>query len=243
MTAPARAALLTPQFIQDLFDIAPGYTRIPFKASHFTTGLYQRYAIPFPARLVRASPRRQATFFFGRLCARAAISRCCAQATPTPLATTAYGYPQWPPGLVGSISHTSHCAVAVVAPAHDLLGVGIDCENIMTAEKAMKLQYRVLCEEEVALVRATPLPDPLVITLLFSMKESLYKALFPLTHTFLGFQDVIVQQLDVRQGKALLALKPHLAVHSLPQHIFPLRFSVGHDHVVSGVEVKRVTPH
>ena len=41
--------------------------------------------------------------------------------------------PHWPPGFIGSLAHDSEFAVAAVAPAASILGVGIDVEPAAAA--------------------------------------------------------------------------------------------------------------
>src|ERR1700722_6775796 len=80
------------------------------------------------AAIARAVPRRRAEFATGRRLAREALARlgCLAASLPPDSA----GMPQWPTGFVGTISHSGQLCVAVVGRAHNLLGIGIDLEEI-----------------------------------------------------------------------------------------------------------------
>ena len=94
--------------------------------------------------------------------------------------------PRWPPGFVGSLAHDREFAVATVAPAASILGVGIDVEP------------RLPLPEELLDIIATPgeraqLKGDLVFArLLFCMKEAVYKATNPIDGVFLEHHDVEV---------------------------------------------------
>jgi 4'-phosphopantetheinyl transferase EntD len=103
---------------------------------------------------------------------------------PADLPRLASGAPAWPAGYVGSLAHDEAVAVAAVAPAAGILGVGIDIEPPLP-----------LPAELLALV-ATPAErdqlggDLVAARLLFCMKEAVYKATYPLDGLFLDHQDV-----------------------------------------------------
>ena len=91
--------------------------------------------------------------------------------------------PVWPPSAVGSIAHTETLATAIVGPAtaHDGLGIDIEARAAVSPQVA----ERVLTTAERAW-----LPAAEWRTMVFSGKEAIYKAVYPLTGEFLGFRDV-----------------------------------------------------
>src|SRR5205814_2684364 len=70
-------------------------------------------AVDAPPILIQAVPKRRAEFFAGRLCAMLAIEELCGMAHAVPVKPDRS--PSWPEGLLGSITHTDHRALAVVA--------------------------------------------------------------------------------------------------------------------------------
>lgn len=105
-----------------------------------------------------------------------------------PLLPDAQRAPRWPAGAVGSITH-SHgwCAVAV-APAHEVAALGIDVDA--TLELPEKLWEQVLTDSERRALRAsTPAAARASAMRIFSAKEALYKAQYPLTGSWLGFEE------------------------------------------------------
>ena len=91
--------------------------------------------------------------------------------------------PIWPSDLVGSISHSRELAAATIL--RDAVGVGIDIE----CQRRLKVEAvrRVATKEEYS--RYSVVPD-FDWTLLFSAKESVFKAFSPLARRYIGFQEV-----------------------------------------------------
>jgi enterobactin synthetase component D len=100
--------------------------------------------------------------------------------------------PAWPPGWFGSISHAGTVAAAVAMPAGGAKFpvLGIDLERIMELGTAAEIAATIMPE---VLPGASGLPLPEEITRAFSAKEALFKALFPQTHQFRGFEAARVQ--------------------------------------------------
>lgn len=147
--------------------------------------------LPLPAELARdfilpevlrsATPKRQEEFLAGRYCAGEALKQFG-------LASYQVGLnedrsPLWPAGFVGAITHSKDYAAAVVAKAETHLGLGLDSELIMSEERAQKLKEGILTGSELCRTDAT------WVTLVFSAKESIYKALRPLAGEYFGFAD------------------------------------------------------
>ncbi|MEY9835618.1 4'-phosphopantetheinyl transferase [Streptacidiphilus sp. EB103A] len=146
---------------------------------------------PEEAALVSNSvEQRRREFATGRRCARRALAELGLPAAP--LAAGARGEPLWPPGVAGAITHSGDYRAAAVALRSDVLSVGIDAERIRPLPEGV-FEAVSLPEERGALaglLRAAPqVPWEM---LLFSAKESVYKAWFPLTGKFLEFEEAVI---------------------------------------------------
>jgi len=112
------------------------------------------------------------------------------------------GLPGWPEGLIGSISHTRKGAVAVVAPAHSCVALGIDMEMWMDESVERDIREQVGTEAEWA--RLAGYPRAQAATLLFSAKEAVFKALFPQTRRIMEFDAVRLTGLEANSMQLTL---------------------------------------
>ena len=103
------------------------------------------------------------------------------------------GAPVWPPGVVGSMSHDSRIAVATIALSRDFSALGIDIEP------AEALPSDLLDLVATPRERERIADDPFRGRLLFTAKEAIYKAVYPLDRIFLDHHDVEVS-LSRRRG-------------------------------------------
>jgi 4'-phosphopantetheinyl transferase EntD len=119
-----------------------------------------------------------------RIVARQLLSRFGQAPRAIPRSTG--GKPVWPAGIVGSMAHDSKIAIAAVAAQKDFLSIGID------VEPAEPLAPDLLDIVATAKERETIQDDPCGGRLLFSVKEAIYKAVYPLDGVFLDHHDVEV---------------------------------------------------
>ena len=132
------------------------------------------------------SEKRRREFTAGRHCARQALACLGHEAVALPIGPARA--PVWPPGVIGSISHTGDVAIAAVAWKSDLRSLGIDLESADPLEPDL---LELVCrEEELAALTSCGLDPQLGAKLIFSAKESVYKCLWPVTGTFLEFHAI-----------------------------------------------------
>jgi 4'-phosphopantetheinyl transferase EntD len=137
--------------------------------------------------LGRAAGKRRREFVTGRACAREALAHLGLPATA--VASGAHGEPLWPAGVVGSITHCDGYRACAVATTREVRSLGVDAE-VHAALPAAVLEAIARPAERLALL-AHP-PGTHWDRLLFSAKEAVFKAWFPLTGRQLGFEDVEV---------------------------------------------------
>ena len=146
--------------------------------------------------------------------------------------------PLWPKGVVGSISHTKDLAVAVVASESQVKAIGVDVENIVDHKKIAALESLVLLPEELTYLGQFPTEKRLeLLTLVFSIKEAFYKALFPLVQTYFGFHEAKVVEIDLVKG--LIRLECHSEMEALTKHkgVYQGEFHFDHGKVFSAFEI------
>ena len=148
---------------------------------------FARSAIEMPESIQRSVAKRQAEFLAGRLCARAALLQLDGTcATPGMGEDRA---PIWPPHISGAITHSNGRAGALVALKSEWQGLGIDLEKLLSTERAQRLAKEILTPDELSRMASVPAEQiALLITLTFSVKESLFKALYPLVQKRFYFE-------------------------------------------------------
>ena len=146
----------------------------------------------------RAVHKRRREFTTARMCARSALQQL--GLPPVSILSGERGEPLWPAGVVGSITHCDGYRACAVARSSVVLTVGIDAEP--NASLPEGLLGDIARAEELPALGQLALEHPRIHwdRLLFSAKESVYKAWFPLARRWLGFED------------ASIAIDPHAGV-------------------------------
>ena len=135
--------------------------------------------------IARSVAKRRNEFITVRHCARIALGQL--GVPPVPILKGDKGEPCWPDGVAGSLTHTAGYRGAVVGRIPAVRSVGIDAEPHDVLPDGV-LDVISLPEER------SEIPPKLPAGLhwdriLFCAKEATYKAWFPLTKRWLGFED------------------------------------------------------
>ena len=141
-----------------------------------------------PDDLHKAVAKRRTEFLAGRLCAAAALR----QAGMPEFVGRDGRAPIWPNGVAGSISHSNSRAIAAVSTHYHF--VGLDCEALVPHDRAAQLCAAIFTEPE-ARLRPDAMPYGVFFTLVFSAKETLYKALSPRLDRVPDFLEVTLNKL------------------------------------------------
>ncbi|WP_197077023.1 MULTISPECIES: 4'-phosphopantetheinyl transferase superfamily protein [Pseudomonas] len=159
---------------------------------------------------VRGVAKRQAEHLAGRVCAREALYRVTGVASVPAVGEDRA--PQWPAQVSGSITHGQDWAAAIVAPTQLWRGLGLDVERLLSSERAERLVGEILTPDELGrIAHLTPEQRARQISLTFSLKESLFKALYPLVLKRFYFQDAELLDLNAEPGGARLRLLVELS--------------------------------
>ena len=136
--------------------------------------------------LENVSQNRRREFTAGRECAQLAMETLTI--TPSQVPAGEKGEPIWPATVVGSITHSRGYAAAAVAKTSEFRTLGLDAE--IDEPLPEKVLSRIGDREEkewVQKVKGSNYLHPGKI--LFSAKEATFKAWYPVTHQWLGFQE------------------------------------------------------
>jgi 4'-phosphopantetheinyl transferase EntD len=142
------------------------------------------------ACVARAVERRRREFTTGRYCARVALGRL--GLVPAAITKGPRGAPRWPDGVVGSITHCAGYRGAAVARTADVRAIGIDAEPNEPLPGGVSELVSSPGERARLAALADAFPGVAWDRLLFSAKESVYKAWAPITGSFLDFLEADV---------------------------------------------------
>lgn len=178
-----------------------------FDAGCFHDTLSAALALPFPPRLAQAVKKRRAEYLASRFLAREMLQRL--GHPHFTLGNAPDRSPCWPDGIAASLSHSN--GIAVLAATRQPLCLGIDVERMMSADTAEETTEMLMTRAERRLLLALPLPFAAAATLLFSLKESVYKALWPVLHQPMDFQQAALVEVDPSALRARLCLTHHFS--------------------------------
>ncbi|MGW2282316.1 4'-phosphopantetheinyl transferase family protein [Streptomyces sp. NPDC001770] len=143
------------------------------------------------AVVAQAVVKRRREFAAVRTCARRAMEKL--GVPPQPILPGERGAPGWPDGLLGSMTHCDGYRAAALARATDLASLGIDAEPHGPLPEGVLLSIALPAEQGRLAGLAARRPEVHWDRLLFSAKESVYKAWFPLTGKWLGFEEADIE--------------------------------------------------
>ncbi|MEU3948072.1 4'-phosphopantetheinyl transferase superfamily protein [Streptomyces sp. NPDC029526] len=192
------------------------------------------------ACVARAVDKRRREFTAVRHCARRAMERLGVPAQP--VVPGERGAPHWPSGLTGSMTHCAgYCAAALVRD-DDLASVGIDAEVHGPLPEGVLPSVSLPQEAERIGRLGRDRPEVHWDRLLFSAKESVYKAWFPLTGKWLDFMEADIELFPdpgevTRGGFRAELLVPGPRVGGRTVGCFEGRWTVGRGLVATAVAV------
>lgn len=160
-----------------------------FSAEHFTQNLFEEYAIAQSINLDQAVIKRKAEHLAGRYCAKQALEQHFEEnQVICDIPSGKHREPIWPASVLGSITHTNTYALCAIGDSKDFLGIGIDMEEILEINLAKELAEQIHNKQELKLLTINNFPSNFATTLLFSAKESIFKALYNNVSEYFGFE-------------------------------------------------------
>jgi 4'-phosphopantetheinyl transferase EntD len=189
--------------------------------------------------LGNAVEKRRAEFTTARACAHEALRGLGLPPLAVPGGPS--GEPHWPAGVVGSITHCHGYRACAVARARQVLALGIDAEPNDPLPAGVLAEIAV--EEELSHVdELAHVGEPAGLScavqwdrLLFSAKESVYKAWFPLVGHRLGFADAVLSIDPLRRDFVARLVAPGPEVAGGQLNMFSGRWLVAEGLVLTAV--------
>jgi 4'-phosphopantetheinyl transferase EntD len=137
--------------------------------------------------IARSVAKRRNEFITVRHCARLALGEL--GFPPVPILKGDKGEPCWPDGVVGSLTHCTGYRGAVVGRGPTVRSVGVDAEPHDVLPDGVLDAISLEAERREMEAMATLSAGVHWDRILFCAKEATYKAWFPLTKRWLGFED------------------------------------------------------
>ena len=147
---------------------------------------------------------RVCEFRHGRYCAHIAMTKL--GIVPAAIPKGPDRAPVWPSGLTGSITHTATAAAAAVAHSTNFKSIGLDIE---TSEPLTPDISALVCRPA-----ENPGNDGAKAKLLFSVKEAIYKCLYPIVRTYIDFLEM-----EVIYDPDTLAFSARSHITGCPNHL------------------------
>ena len=202
-----------------------------YSIDHYQPSLFKVFDVDMPPSIRRAVVKRQAEFLAGRILAIKLLKQC--GVTIKTLGIGSMREPVWPVENVGSISHTQDYVMVMVVPRNDISVIGCDVENVISEETRKEIADTVLHPQEYQLLSNDLLSKEQLFTLIFSAKESLYKALYPQVKVFFDFHAAKVITIDSDNKILYIILTQTLSKHFKEGKLFQIHFEVLNKNIIT----------
>lgn len=157
-----------------------------------------------PKLIAQAHPKRQHEYLCGRILAQAVLSHHFG--LDQPLTSMHEHLPVWPTHVLGSTSHSQNKLIIALSDKASYLG--IDIEHWVSSEFAQESAHLILTPSEFELwkVKVFECIDfAQFVSLIFSVKESLYKAVYRIAKQYIDFLEASVVDIDFENQTLTLA--------------------------------------
>jgi len=203
-----------PDISVNVDDIQVHLSAVEYDVAQYTETVETTLCLPF--MLENANKKRKAEFVAGRVAAQYSMDKYNEVHN---IGINQDRSPQFPGHLSGSISHSKNLAVSAVI-SRDLISdknIGVDIQHWLSAEEQGYVRTLVCSELELEKLQTTRLSIEQKVTLLFSAKEALYKAIHPQVKEVLNFD--VVELVDATEQSLLFSTSPYLIEKGIPSSL------------------------
>lgn len=175
------------------------------------------------------SEKRKLDFRLGRAAARQAL-REAGFPVVSPILRGEHREPLWPVGIIGSIAHCTDYGVAAAAWQQHVPAIGVDIQRL-EERYTDELIARFADPDEFEWVRSDPGLRTERAVKLFSAKESVFKALYPLRRVWFAFDVAHLTPVDGEQ-----AFRADVRLPALSSGVIKLDVGISHynGHIITG---------
>jgi enterobactin synthetase component D len=173
-----------------------------FFAQMYSDNLFLETKHNLPDDLLKTPYFRKAAYLAGRFLAECSL----AKVGSLELVVTSQhnGAPKWPLGIIGSITHKGDKALCISIDHDSFIGVGIDMESLIPLNKLGWVCNSVFQSTEMNIIKFCGLPLEQAVTVGFSAKESLYKAISPILGSAFNFNKIFITEICIKEHSVKL---------------------------------------
>ncbi len=199
-----------------------------------TLHLHIDQQLEHPPKIVQAHPKRQHEYLCGRILAQAVLKHHFG--LDQPLTSMHEHLPVWPPHVLGSISHSQNKLIVALSDKAGYLG--IDIEHWVTPEFAQESTHLILTPSEFDLWKgkaAEFFDFARYVSLIFSVKESLYKAVYPTAKQYIDFLEASIVDINFENQTLTLTFLPEIQQRYQLLEQYQGGWAVEQDHIMTWV--------
>lgn len=208
-----------------------------FDPAQYSDELFAYYNVAFPLDLHSANSKRKAEFLAGRVSANDAFLSL--GLLPQPVGIGPHRNPLWPSSVIGSISHHKHSGYCMLMrrPVSRSLrtSLGVDVESVIADGQCQLLAPTLASTLETELLLNHYGRFDHAVTLAFSAKEALFKALYPAVGRYFDFLDVRISAINTAAALLELKLVKDLSPDFLRGDAFTVYYQLDDNKVLSWV--------
>jgi len=174
-----------------------------------TTHLHIDQRLEHPLKIAQARVERKNEYLCGRVLAQAVLNHHFG--LDQPITSMHEPLPIWPTHVLGSVSHSQNKLIVALSKNANYLG--IDIEHWVTSEFAQESAHLVLTQSEFDLwkSKAAEFFDfARYVSLIFSIKESLYKAVYPTAKQYIDFLEASIVDINFENQTLTLSFLPEI---------------------------------
>jgi enterobactin synthetase component D len=205
-----------------------------FKVKHYKMELFDQLGIYFPVEIERAVPKRKAEFLAGRYAAKLAFKNFGFNKKNIPtIHIGKHRAPIWLEDFVGSITHDSTSAICAIGHLRNIKRIGVDIQGVLLDETVSDIASHIYNDLEFRLLLANKIPVNTAATLLFSAKETLFKALYQETNSYFGFECARLIEFNLNKKLMIFKLTDDFPNHHYINNCYSVHFKVYENYVIS----------
>lgn len=199
-----------------------------------TQYLHIHQQLEHPLKIAQACVERKSEYLCGRVLAQAVLNHHFG--LDQPINSMHEHLPIWPSHVLGSISHSQN--KLIVALSNNANYLGIDIEHWVTSEFAQESAYLVLTPSDFNLWKnkaAEFFDFTRYVSLIFSIKESLYKAVYPTAKQYIDFLEASIVDINFENKTLTLTFLPEIQQRYQLLEQYQGGWVVERDHIMTWV--------